>query len=165
MPTENFRIPLNIYLAMQHEDASIDMCDTEIDALICVETDVYDDPEFPWLKRCCDLLCSLIDVVQFNGETVILDISGLLHHNIDVIRPWVAENWKPGYDKLLDEDDGEWEYQFISMFGKIICGACSEGTHERYTKLLEQFHRVPAEPDTLVLVPARQVMSEAGGIA
>lgn len=153
-----FRIPLSLFLAMQHEDCSIDCCDTEIDNVICVERDIYSDEEFPLMEKATRLIRDLVDVVGMNPVTV--DISGLLHHNKEICREWVKEAWKPGYQELMDADDGEWEFQFIESFNQLMAGNFGEKTHERYVKLLEQFKRVPAESNTLVLVPAREVMIE-----
>ena len=165
MPTESckFRIPLMTYINMQHEDCSIDCCDTEIDDMVCVETDIYKDDEFPNLYEATCLFYSLVDVVQFYGDTVVLDITGLLHHNIEVVREWVKEAWRPEYVELLNEDDGEWEYQFIESFNNLISGNVGEKTAERYVKLFKQFKRVPAEGDTMVLVPARDTVTYVEG--
>lgn len=151
-----FRIPLMMYIKMQHEDCSIDCCDTEIDAMICVESEIYSNPEFPLLEQCTRKLYELIDVVRI-GDPVTVDIAGLLHHNIDVIRPWVKENWKPEYVDLIDTDDGEWEYQLIASFERIISGNAGEKTAECYIKLLSQFERVPAQPNEYVIVPQHDV--------
>lgn len=149
------RIPLSLFLALQLNDDSIDCCDTEIDNVICVETEVYHDPEFPNLEKVTRLIRMLVDVVNFNPVTV--DISGLLHHNIDKIRPWVDENWKPEYAELLYHDDGsgEWEFQFIESFNLLMAGHFGEKTCERYINLLSQFERVPASSDEYVIVPHR----------
>lgn len=160
MSTEcfKFRIPLTLFLLMQLNDDSIDCCDTEIDNVICVERDIYKDEEFPLLEKCTCMLRDLIDVVGMNPVTV--DISGLLHHNKEVCREWVKDNWKPGYQELLDEDDGEWEFQFIESFNLLMAGHFGEKTHERYVKLLSQFKRVPAQSDEYVIVPQRVVMQK-----
>lgn len=148
-----FRIPLGLFLTLQLNDDSIDCCDTEIDNVICVETEIYHDEEFPLMEKCVRLIRTLVDVVGFNPVTV--DISGLLHHNIDVIRPWVKENWKPAYAELVGTDDsGEWEFQFIESFNLIMAGHFGEKTHARYIQLLSQFKRVPAQSDEYVIVPA-----------
>lgn len=158
-----FRIPLSLFLAMQLNDDSIDCCDTEIDNVICVERDIYHDVEFPLMEKATRMLRELVDVVGLNPVTV--DISGLLHHNKEICREWVKEAWKPEYQELMDQDDGEWEYQFIESFNLLMAGNFGEKTHERYVKLLEQFKRVPAKADEMVLVPASQVMIEGEVVA
>jgi len=154
-----FRIPLQFYLDMQHEDCSIDCCDTEIDAVICVERDIYDDPEFPHLTEATKLFYSLVDVVQINGEVVTVDMYGLFHHNEAVIREWVKDAWKPEYVELMNTDDGEWEYSLIECIGSLLSGNVGDKTAERYCNLFKQFKRVPTEGDTMVLVPARDTVS------
>lgn len=155
-----FRIPLSLFLSMQYEDCSIDCSDTEIDNVICVETEIYRDDEFPLMEKCIRLIRDLVDVVCLNPVTV--DISGLLHHNIDVIEPWARENWKPAYTALIGTDDsGEWEFQFIESFNLIMAGHFGEKTHARYVELLSKFQRVPAKPDEMVLVSARDTETEA----
>ena len=127
--------------------------------MIFFETDIYHDPEFPLMEECTRLISTLVDVVGFSPVTV--DISGLLHHNIDVIRPWVKENWKPEYAEFVGNDDsGEWEFQFVESFNLIMAGHYGEKTHERYVKLLRQFERVPAQPNEYVVVPYRDVAVE-----
>ena len=169
MPTEccklKYRIPLMMYIKMQHEDCSIDCCDTEIDAMICVESEIYQDEEYPNLYKATCLFYDLVDVVKLNGETIWLDMYGLFHHNYDIIREWVKDNWRPEYVELLDEDedDGEWEYQLIESISQLISGNVGEKTAERYVKLFEQFQRVPAEPDEMVLVPAIQTVEYVEG--
>lgn len=161
MPTENckFRIPLSLFLLMQLNDDSIDCCDTEIDNVICVERDIYHDEEFPLMEECTQLIRDLVDVVGMNPVTV--DISGLLHHNIDIIKPWVKDNWRPEYAELVGTDDsGDWENQFIESFNLIMAGHYGEKTHGRYVKLLSQFKRVPAQSNEYIIVPQRQVMIE-----
>ena len=159
-----FRIPLSLFLAMQQEDCSIDCCDTEIDNVICVERDIYNDPEFPLLEKCTRMLRDLIDVVGLNP--VIVDISGLLHHNKDVCREWIKENWKPDYQGLMDTEDGEWEFQFIESFNQIISGNVGEKTHARYVQLLSQFKRVPAQSNEYVIIQQGEVVQgpQNGGI-
>lgn len=161
----HFRIPLSLFLLLQLNDDSIDCCDTEIDNVICVERDVYQDPEFPLMEKATRMLRDLIDVVGMNPVTV--DISGLLHHNIDVIKPWVKENWKPDYAELveMDDDSGEWEFQFIESFNLLMAGNFGEKTHERYVKLLSQFKRVPAQSNDYIIVPHREVMIEGEVVA
>lgn len=161
MSTEcsKFRIPLMMYIKMQHDDCSIDCCDTEIDDMIGVETDIYKDDEYPNLYEATCLFYNLVDVVQL-GDPVTIDMYGLFHHNYEIIREWVKEAWKPEYAALLDEDDGEWEFQLIECIGQLISGNVGEKTAERYVKLFKQFQRVPAKADDMVLVPAREVMIE-----
>lgn len=151
-----FRIPLMTYVKMQHEDCSIDCCDTEIDAMICVESEIYQDDEFPNLYEATCLFYDLVDVVGFNP--VVIDMYGLFHHNKEVIREWVKEAWRPEYAELLNEDDGEWEYQLIVSIEQLISGNVGEKTAARYVKLFEQFKRVPAKPHEMVLVPARDTV-------
>lgn len=160
MSTEDcrFRIPLTLFLLMQLNDDSVDCCDTEVDNVICVERDIYHDPEFPLMEKATQLIRDLVDVVGLNPVTV--DISGLLHHNKEICREWAKENWNPEYQGLMDEDDGEWESQFIESFNLIMAGHFGEKTHERYVKLLSQFKRVPASSNEYVIVPHREVMIE-----
>lgn len=160
-----FRIPLMTYIKLQNTKFSIDCCDTEIDAMICVEPDIYHDDEFPNLYEATCLFYDLVDVVKLNGETIIIDMYGLFHHNYDIIKEWVKEAWKPEYAELLNEDDGEWEYQLIECISQLISGNVGEITASRYVKLFKQFKRVPAEADDMVLVPARQVMIEGEVVA
>ena len=165
MSTENckFRIPLMVYIKLQNTDCSIDCADTEIDALIGVETDIYDDPEYPNLYKATCLFYELVDVVQL-GNPLTIDIYGLLHHNYDVVKEWVKEAWKPEYAELLETDDsGEWEYQLIECIGRLVSGDVGEKTAERYVKLFEQFKRVPAKADEMVLVPALQTVDYVEG--
>lgn len=162
MTTEDckFRIPLMMYIKMQHEDCSIDCCDTEIDDLIGIETDIYNDPEFPNLYEATCLFYNLVDVVQL-GDPLTIDIYGLLHHNKDIIREWVKEAWKPEYAELVDTDDsGEWEFQMIECIGQLVSGNVGETTAARYVKLFKQFKRVPAQSNEYVIVPQNQVMIE-----
>lgn len=163
MPREDckFRIPLMTYIKMQHTDDSIDCCDTEIDDVICVETDIYQEDEYPNLYEATCLFYDLVDVVKLNGETIMIDMYGLFHHNYDIIKEWVKEAWKPEYAKLLETDcSGEWEYQLIESISQLISGNVGEKTASRYVKLFKQFKRVPAKDDEMVLVPAREVMIE-----
>lgn len=162
-----FRIPLMTYIKLQNTDCSIDCCDTEIDAIIGVETDIYQDDEFPNLYEATCLFYNLVDVVKLNGETIIIDMYGLFHHNYDIIKEWVKEAWKPEYAELLETDDsGEWEYQLIESISQLISGNVGEKTAARYVKLFKQFRRVPAKPDEMVLVPAREVVAgpQDGGV-
>ena len=111
MPIENckFRIPLKMYLKMQPNDDSI----AEIDAVVCIETEAYQDEEFPNLYEATRLFYELVDI----------DMYGLFHHNYDVIKKWVKEAWKPEYAKLLETDcSGEWEYQLIESISQLISG-------------------------------------------
>lgn len=171
MPTENskpdcskFRIPLMMYIKMQHDDCSIDCCDTEIDAMIGVETDIYKDDEYPNLYEATCLFYNLVDVVSLNP--VIVDMYGLFHHNYEIIKEWVKEAWKPEYAELLETDcSGEWEYQLIECISQLISGNVGEKTAELYVKLFKQFKRVPAKADEMVLVPAREVMIEGEVVA
>lgn len=147
MPIENckFRIPLK----MQPNDDSI----AEIDAVVCIETEAYQDEEFPNLYEATRLFYELVDI----------DMYGLFHHNYDVIKKWVKEAWKPEYAKLLEADcRGEWEYQLIESISQLISGNVGEKTAERYVGL---FKRVPAKPDEMVLVPAHDVMIEGEVVA
>ena len=166
MSTEcsRFRIPLSLFLAMQQNDDSIDCCDTEIDNVICVERDIYHDDDFPLMEKAIRLIRDLVDVVGMNPVTV--DISGLLHHNKDVCREWIKEAWKPEYQELMNADDGEWEFQFIESFNQLMAGNFGEKTHERYVKLLEQFKRVPAQPNEYVIIPQGKVVQgpQNGGV-
>ena len=156
------RIPLALYIKLQHEDCSIDCCDTEIDAMICIETDIDSDPEYPLLEQCILKLYELIDVVRV-GDPIMLDITGLLHHNKEACREWIKDNWKPKYHSVIDEDDGEWEYQFVCAFNNILIGNAGEATGNKYLKLLSQFERVPALSNTLVIVPAHQTVDFCEG--
>ena len=167
MSTENckFRIPLMMYLKMQSNDDSIDCADTEIDAMIGVETDIYRDEEFPNLYEATCLFYELVDVVQL-GDPLVVDMYGLFHHNYDIIKEWVKEAWKPEYAELLETDcSGEWEYQLIECISQLISGNVGEKTASRYVKLFKQFKRVPAKADEMVLVPAREVMIEGEVVA
>lgn len=167
MSIENckFRIPLMMYIKMQHDDCSIDCADTEIDAIIGVETDIYQDDEFPNLYEATCLFYNLVDVVSFSlcSEMITIDMYGLFHHNKEIIKEWVKEAWKPEYALLLDTDDGEWEYQLIESIGQLISGNVGEKTAAKYLKLLKQFQRVPAKPDEMVLVPARDTVEYVEG--
>lgn len=149
MNETKFRIPLKLFLRMQQNDDSIDCCDTEIDDEICVEHEAYDDPEFPLLKEFTNLFYEKVDVVGLNPVT--LDISGLLHRNKDICKEWVKKNWKPEYQELMDNDNGEWEFQFIESFNYILAGHFGEKTHATYVELLTAFRPVPAASDELVL--------------
>jgi hypothetical protein len=139
---------------MQQEDCSIDCCDTEVDNVICVERDIFHDDEFPLMEKATRLIRDLVDVVNMNPVTV--DISGLLHYNKEICRKWIKENWKPEWHEIMDEDDGEWEFQFIESFNLLMAGHFGEKTHARYVELLSQFKRVPAKAGEMVLVPARE---------
>ena len=157
-----YRIPLMRYIEMQHEDCSIDCCDTEIDVMIGVESEIYQDDEFPNLYEATCLFYNLVDVVQF-GDPLVLDMYGLFHHNEAAIRGWVEKNWTPEYHSLMDNDDGEWEYSLIECTGQLVSGNVSDKTAARYVNLFKQFTRVPADGDTLVLVPAHDTVTWVEG--
>lgn len=75
MPIENCKF--RILLKMQSNDDSV----AEIDAMIGVETDIYQNEEFPNLYEATRLFYELVDI----------DMYGLFHHNYDVIKKWVKE--------------------------------------------------------------------------
>ena len=132
---------LEQFLAMQQNDCSIDCCDTEIDAVVCVESEVYEYSEFPYLTKFIREFRNKFSVVALNPVTI--NISDVLHHNIAKVHDWVVKWWRPEYAELLDQDDGEWEYQLINEFNYTMAGYKNEQMNKAYYELLASFEEVP----------------------
>lgn len=123
---------LDEFLKMQQNDCSIDCGDTIIDVTICVERDIYNDPEFPFMTKFIELFRQKVNVVKLNP--VLLDTGELIQRNMDKVLKFVNKNWNGEWE---DDGSGELEYQLITEFHYLMAGYKGETMNRKYYELLE----------------------------
>ena len=127
---------LDEFLKMQQNDCSIDCGDTVIDATICVESDIYSDPDFPFMTKFIELFRRKVEVTGLNP--VVLNTGELIQRNMDKVLKFVNENWN---GKWEDDGSGELEYQLITEFNYLMAGYKGETMNRKYYELLDSFDK------------------------
>lgn len=134
------------YIKMHRDsDCCWDCSDTVFDAVVTVDcfvdrdgkVDIVDDEdkEYPHMPLFIREFLSKVEVKSLMKDgTPIIDIDGLIRHNMSLVRQWIQGHWKEDY---WDADDDDIVYAMIQEIHYALAGYKGEKGYTDYYNLFK----------------------------
>lgn len=145
------------YIKMHREsDCCWDCSDTVFDAVVTVDcyvdrdghVDIVDDEdkEFPHMPLFIREFLSKVEVKSLMSDgTPVIDVDGLIRHNIDKVRQWIPEHWQEQWWNASDDDI---VYAMIQEIHYAIAGYKGEKGYTDYYNLFKNMTRTDKKEAT-----------------
>ena len=136
------------YIKMHRgEDCCWDCPDTVFDIVVTVDCSVDcdgkidiaedEDKKYPHMSLFIKEFLSKVEVVKLmKWGTPIIDVTGLIHRNMTLVRQWIKEHWRGKWD-----NDDDITYRMIEEIHYAIAGYKGEKGYTAYYDLFRQFFR------------------------
>lgn len=118
------------YLQMAEND--FDTYDTKYDAVVTV-CHIYEEDESDDYDKFCNNIIKKVDVVEINGDSLIVNWSELIERNMDKFKKFTKKYWRNQYEDDIDE----FVYQWINEFHMYMAGYVSEGFYSVLNKFVD----------------------------
>ena len=119
---------INLYDLLVISNNDYDTYDTEYDCCVTC-CGIYDEPE-DYYDKFYHKMCQKVDVVEVNGDSLIVNWCELIKRNLDKFKAFTNENWKYTYEEYEDDED-EFIYQWIREINCYFAGYVSEDFYEK----------------------------------
>lgn len=131
------------YLWLFKNDVDFDVPDSEIDTVItvCFSKENADkvSKDYPYIDKFTNLLLHSADVAYLlNDGTPVCNFSEIIHKNEELFKQFVKDEWTEDMQWVLEDEHGEFEYEFLKDFHLITTGNCSNKSAKLYYELLEK---------------------------
>lgn len=122
----------NLYDYIMMTECDYDTYDTEYDAEVTV-CHIYAEDEEDEYDRFCNGIMKKVNVVEINGDVLIVNWCELIKRNMDKFKAFTAEHWYE--DCQYEDDEDEFIYQWINEIHQYMAGNVSE----RFYSVLNKF--------------------------
>lgn len=131
------------YLMMYKDYVELEVPDTEIDNIVCIEFDKSTAAEiskdFPYMDKFTQLLCQKVDIDYFVPDGIpVCNFSKLINDNIDLFKKHIKKHWVESMQWVIEDDSGELEYEIIKEFDNVIGGRYGESVNKQYFETLSK---------------------------
>lgn len=131
------------YLMMYKDYVELEVPDTEIDNIVCIEFDKSTAAEiskdFPYMDKFTQLLCQKVNIDYFVPDGIpVCNFSKLINDNIDLFKKHIKKHWVESMQWVIEDDSGELEYEIIKEFDNVIGGRYGESVNKQYFETLSK---------------------------
>ena len=123
---------MTLYEFMKMSECDYDTYDVDFDAIVTVCLPDEDDDLDAYGKFCFEII-KKVEVVKQVDTGLIVDWSGFIKRNVELLREFTDEYWYNNYE----DDDDEFVYQWINEIHAYLGGCVSEDIYEKLVELVE----------------------------
>lgn len=125
------------YLMMYKDYVRLEVADTEIDTIVCIDFDkktaTQISKDYPYMDKFTNILCQKVDIEYFVPDGIpVCNFSKLIHNNLELFKKHIKENWVEEMQWVLNDDSGELEYNVIKEFDNVVNGRYGEDVNRQY---------------------------------
>ncbi len=121
---------VKLYDYIQTSECDYDTCDTKYDAVVTVCHIWEEEDEY---YKFCNNIMKKVNIVEINGDYLIVDWCRLIERNIIKFRAFSAEHWYE--NRQYEDDEDEFIYQWINEINQYLAGYVSM----RFYSVLNKF--------------------------
>ena len=118
------------FIKMSERD--YDTYDTKYDAVVTV-CHICEEDESDDYDKFCNNIIKKVNVVEINGDSLIVNWSELIERNMDLFKYFTEEHWYYHYEDDIDE----FVYQWIKEIHMYMAGYVSEDFYSVLNKFVD----------------------------
>lgn len=114
---------MTLYEYMKKSEYDYDTYDTKYCAgvTVCYIDDEYEEDDY---DKFCNNIIKKVEVVEINGDTLVVNWSELIERNMDRFKEFTSKYWNK--NSQYEDDIDEFEYQWINEIHYYMAGYVSE---------------------------------------